>query len=280
MKAPSCSVAIGVVLLLVGVACGSSATDGVPSAAPRATEPESELVPLESQLVPDLEEPIDPTPCFAPVRDDLGRYGGAFELANLPRLEPHVDIVELIMVGTVTRRELVVEQPRWFSDNISLGQEMTGGPLPILNCRARYTVQVSDMLKGAGGGHAPAQVTVQMLEREAHFQDGVVLELLPPLSPGDQVVLFLFRGGPAAATYSIFGPRFIVRQGFVAPAGDYLGYADEFDGAIVDDLLSRIRAQVAQVPEVRPFQEVTQEVFEELFDQALSPQRPKHDGPP
>ncbi|OGO50546.1 MAG: hypothetical protein A2148_02555 [Chloroflexi bacterium RBG_16_68_14] len=110
-----------------------------------------------------------------------------------------------------------------------------------------------------------------MLEREAHFQEGYVLELLPPLSPDQQVVLFLLRGGLGLAANSVFGPRFTVQEGVVFPAGDYPGYASEFAGASLDALLSRIRARVAEVPEARPFYEVTQEVFQELLNPTPSP---------
>lgn len=210
-----------------------------------------------------LPTPLDASLCEAPPQDGALHYGGALERMNFPSLELQTDAVELIVTGTVRRRDVTVTQP-WSSPHvITLGEAVVSRPLPVLICQAKYSIEVSEVLKNARGDDVGDRISMNVYEREVYLEDESTIEVVPALSPGDEVVLFLLGGGchytvvvPPCSDYTAFGPRLVMEQDGLRAAGDYRGYTAELGGVTAGELLGQVRSRAAVAPDVLPFLEV------------------------
>lgn len=267
------AVAVGVGLLSWGLV-RMDRDANVPSSAAevevRVTPPRTVLVvfptpdaTILASIPTPLPTPLDASLCEAVPQDGAPHYGGALERTSFPSLELQTDAVELIVTGTVRRRDVTVTQP-WSSPHvITLGEAVVSRPLPVLICQAKYSIEVSEVLKNARGDDVGDRISMNVYEREVYLEDESTIEVVPALSPGDEVVLFLLGGGchytvvvPPCSDYAAFGPRLVMEQDGLRAAGDYRGYTAELGGVTASELLGQVRSRASVASDVLPFLEV------------------------
>lgn len=206
---------LGAGLLVLGLACGGS-----------------------------LAPALDVADCFAPVTSNSPPgVGNATLEASFPTLVLHTDVSELIVHGSVLERTVTAELPGLLDEE---------GPEPAwIGCAARYRIRVSGIAKHVPAGGVPSEIEVSMLEGVAYPEEGLVVEIVPSLSVGQEVVLFLLRAGDTE-WYIPVGARLAVEAtGGLEPVGEYRGYVRQLGDMTLEDLLAQVRARATEYPHVR-----------------------------